>query len=89
MESYEYGREMITNATTALMAIRDLCHWYNIPTNIHFDGSYITVIVNFGKGDSKIHRFYLQDTYRYSAKFDSIYEQIKKDIEEIVGDKEE
>lgn len=84
MKFYIDETNTITNVTTALMMLRDLGCANDIPINIQFDGLYITVIVNFGKRDSRMRSFYLQDMYRYEEKFDSIYRRIEDDINEIV-----
>lgn len=88
MKFYNDENNMITNVTTALMMLRDLGCANDIPINIQFDGLYITVIVNFGKRDSRIHSFYLQDMYRYREKFDDIYYCINKDIAEIMANRQ-
>lgn len=83
MKFYNDETSMITNVTTALMMLRDLGCANDIPINIQFDGLYITVIVNFGKRDSRMRSFYLQDMYRYQKEFDTIYRSIEDDINDI------
>lgn len=81
--------EQVNNVTTALMDIRDIATYTDIPINIHFDSHVITVTVNFGKWNAKSEHFYLQDMYRYHQTSDMIYKWIKGAVEEIVKSKED
>lgn len=85
---YAYIDEQVTNITTALMAIRDVATYTEIPINVQFDSHVITVIVNFGKWNVKMEHFYLQDMYRYHQSSDMIYKWIKEAVEEIVKRRE-
>lgn len=89
MDFYNYGKDMITNATTGLMALRDLATIYKIPINIQLDDHYITVIVNYGKCDSQMQQFYLQDMYRYEQDIDHVYKWVTDTIQEIVDARDE
>lgn len=83
------GKDMVTNITTGLMALRDLECMYNIPIIVMCEGLYINITVNAGRENNKQCGFYLQDTYRFEQQRDSIYEWVLKAIEEIVDGKKE
>lgn len=76
-----YSKDRVSNTTTALMAIRDLATFHEIPINIHFEDHYIHVIVGFGTPEQKRMSYYLQDMYREHSLNDRIYNEIEAAIE--------
>lgn len=75
--------DRVTNASTALMAVRDLATYYDIPINIHFADHYIHVIVGFGTPYQTRRSWYSQDLYQRFSNTDEIYLEIKHDIERL------
>ena len=78
-----YNQDLVTNASTGLMAIKDLATYNDIPINIHFDDHWIHIIVEFGTPYQKKMSVYPQDCYKSFGKNDLIYNDIEKVIEEI------
>lgn len=77
-----FTKDLVTNATTGLMAIRDLSNVYDVPINIQINDHYINVIVGYGTKYIKNASFYCQDMYRYHSEYDTIYNRVVKMIEE-------
>lgn len=75
----------VNNITTALMALRDMTQFDDIPIKIEFGDYYIYVTVGSGE-EAETGSFYLQDMYRNLSHSDLIYEWLMKKIEEMKGD---
>lgn len=77
--------EVVVNTSTALMYIKDLATYKNVPINIHFDNHYIHIIVGFGTPRQKKCSWYPQDCYRRFACDNDIYKWIEEACEEIAA----
>lgn len=78
-----HSKDRVTNASTGLMAIKDLATYNNVPINIHFDSHWIHIIVGFGTPYQKKMSYYPQDCYKSFGKNDMIYNDIEKVIEKM------
>ena len=76
-------KDSVTNATTGLMALRDVATYNDVPINIHVADHYIHVVVGFGTPYQKGMSWYLQDMYRYQAERDLIYKWIWDTVDEL------
>ena len=81
-----YSKDLVSNASTGLMAIKDIATYKEIPINIHFADHWIHVIVGFGTSRQKKMSFYTQDCYRGFAQSDKIYNWIEKAVDELKGE---
>lgn len=81
-----HNKDCATNASTGLMAIKDIATYEDIPINIHFDKHWIHVIVGFGTPYQKKQSFYTQDLYRVFGQTDEIYNWIKEAVKKLKGE---
>lgn len=82
-----YCKDLVTNLSTALMAVKDMATYNDIPIEMHFENHYIHIFVGYGTPYQKYVRFYPQDCYRAFANTDDIRKWIENAIEEIQKEK--
>lgn len=71
---YDYHKDVVTNTSTGLMAIRDLATYYNVPIDIHFANHRININIGSRKTEHREHvSFYCQDMYKQFGESDGIY----------------
>ena len=78
-----YSKDLVTNTSTGLMAIKDLATFNDVPINIHFDKHWIHIIVGFGTPYQRQKSYYTQDSYKIFGETDSIYNQIEEMVNEV------
>lgn len=79
---YDFHKDVVTNTSTGLMAIKDLATYYGIPIDIHFTDHRIEIHI----GSERI-SIYCQDMYKQFGESDNIYHWIANAIERVKGEK--
>lgn len=84
---YDFHKDVVTNTSTGLMAIRDLAKYYNVLVDIHFSGHRIDITVRSKKEPLRLCRsFYYRDEYRQFEESDDIYHWIADAVERVKGE---
>ena len=85
---YDFHKDVVTNTSTGLMAIRDLATYYDVPIDIHFANHMIDINIGSTKTALQEHEsFYCQDMYRQFGESDDIYHWIANAVERVKGEK--
>lgn len=83
----DYHKDVVTNTSTGLMAIRDLATYYNVPIDIHFANHLINISIGSRKTEHREHvSFYCQDMYKQFGESDDIYHWIADAIKRAKGE---
>lgn len=83
------NKDLVTNLSTALMAVKDMATYNDIPIEMHFENHYIHIFVGYGTPYQKYVRYYPQDCYRMYSQTDDMRKWIEDALEEIQKEKSE
>lgn len=83
---YDFHKDIVTNTSTGLMAIRDLATYYDVPIDIHFANHWIDINIGSKKTAFQEHKsFYCQDLYERFGELDDIYHWIADAVKRVKG----
>lgn len=83
------GKDRVTNISTALMTVKDMATYDDIPIEMLFENHYIHIYVGYRTPYQKYALFYTQNLYRVYSETDGIRKWIESAIEEIQKEKSE
>lgn len=83
----DFHKDVVTNTSTGLMAIRDLATYYDVLIDIHFANHRINISIGSKKTAYREHEsFYRQDMYKQFGESDDIYHWIADAIKRAKGE---